>query len=158
MIQRIQTVYLSLSIIAIALLFFFPIAYFYSELASLRFYITGIKNMVPSGGLPFPVWFAAPLMVADLAVMALAAVTISLYKDRPRQIKLTNIAVMLNILFVLALLFIYIPMIEKHTLIKADYAGTFGIYLPIISLMFLVLASRSIKRDEKLVRSSDRLR
>ena len=158
MIQRIQTVYLTLAILALSLLFFFPVAYFYTEMASLRFYITGVKNMVPSGTVPFPGWFTYPLMAGALFVIVLSGVIISLFKNRPKQIKLTNIAVMLNIFFVLGLLFIYIPMLEKNTGIKADYAGTFGIYLPVISLMFLVLASRSIKRDEKLVRSSDRLR
>jgi uncharacterized oligopeptide transporter (OPT) family protein len=65
---------------------------------------------------------------------------------------------MLNIAFILAVLFIYIPLVERKTGIKPDYAGGIGIYLPIVSLMFLVLANRAIKRDEKLVRSSDRLR
>jgi hypothetical protein len=34
----------------------------------------------------------------------------------------------------------------------------FGMYIPLISLIFLVLASRAIRKDEELIKSSDRLR
>jgi hypothetical protein len=34
----------------------------------------------------------------------------------------------------------------------------FGIFLPVISLLLLVLASRAIRKDEALVKSADRLR
>ena len=33
-----------------------------------------------------------------------------------------------------------------------------GIFLPVISIVFLVLANRAIKKDEDLVKSVDRLR
>jgi len=158
MIQRIQTVYLSLAIIAMALLCFFPLATFFSEMAYLKFYITGVKNMAPDGAVPMSIAYVSPLFLGALVIAILAGMTISLYKKRPKQIQLTNIAVMLNILFILAVLFVYIPLIERRTGIKPDYASSIGIYLPIVSLMFLVLANRAIKRDEKLVRSSDRLR
>ena len=43
-----------------------------------------------------------------------------------------------------------------------DYAATpddqIGLYLPILSIVFLGLALRSIGKDEKLVKSMDRLR
>jgi hypothetical protein len=160
MIQRIQTVYLSLAIIALALLFFFQLASFPSDsgMVYLKFFLTGIKNPTPDGTVPFAMGYFVPLILIVLVIAILDGMAISLYKNRPKQIRLTNIAVMLNILFILAVLFIYIPMIERKTGIKPDYAGGIGIYMPVISLMFLVLANRSIKRDEKLVRSSDRLR
>ena len=158
MIQRIQTVYLSLALIALAMLFFFPMASFLSDLSYLKFYITGVKNMAPGGEVPLNLNLVSPLILGTIILLALAAITIFLYKNRARQIQLTSIAVMLNILLILSVLFIYIPLIERRTGIKPDYAGGLGIYLPIVSLMFLVLANRAIKRDDKLVRSSDRLR
>ncbi|OSS38566.1 hypothetical protein C723_2549 [Christiangramia flava JLT2011] len=33
-----------------------------------------------------------------------------------------------------------------------------GMFLPIVSIVFLVLANKAIKRDEDLVKSVDRLR
>ncbi len=159
MLQRIQTMYLSLSVISLALLLFFPLAAFYSEqLGSYRFYITGIRDMTHAGVVPFPAWYFSPLMVVALTVAVMATYTISLYKSRPKQIQLTNIAIMLNILLILGILYLYIPLIKKNTGIEPEYAKYLGIYLPVIALMFLVLANRAIKRDEKLIRSSDRLR
>jgi len=158
MIQRIQTVYLALAIIAIGLLYFFPMATFFTDLAYLKLYITGVKNMAPDGTVPLSIGYVAPLTVVALVIAILAGITISLYKNRSKQIQLTNIAVLLNILTILSVLFIYIPLIERRTSIKADFSGSLGIYLPVVSLMFLVLANRAIKRDDKLVRSSDRLR
>jgi hypothetical protein len=158
MIQRIQTVYLTLAIIALAMLYFFPMATFISDLAYLKFFITGLKNMAPDGAVPLSIGYVLPLTLGALVIMILAGMAIALYKNRPKQIQLTNIAVLLNILTILSVLFVYIPLIERTSAIKADYSGSLGIYLPVVSLMFLVLANRAIKRDEKLVRSSDRLR
>jgi len=58
----------------------------------------------------------------------------------------------------LGILFYYIPEIEKATNVSADYVNAYGIYMPLISLLSLVLANRFIKKDEKLVNSFDRLR
>lgn len=158
MIQRIQTVYLALAIVALALLFFFPMATFFSDLAYLKFYLSGVKNTAPGGEIPFGISYVIPLLIAVAVIAVLAGMSISLFKNRLKQIQLTNIAVMINILFILAVLFVYVPLIERKTGIKPDFANGIGIYLPIVSLMFLVLANRAIKRDEKLVRASDRLR
>jgi len=49
-------------------------------------------------------------------------------------------------------------MIEKKINIIPNYLDSIGIYLPLIALVFMVMANRAIKRDEKLVRSADRLR
>ena len=114
--------------------------------------------MAPGEPVPFQVSYFLPLIIGALAVAVLAGMSISLFKNRAKQIQLTNIAVLLNILFILGVLFVYVPFIEKKTGIKPDFANGIGIYLPIVSLMFLVLANRAIKRDEKLIRSSDRLR
>lgn len=158
MIQRIQTVYLSLAIIVLGILFFFPLAGFLSEMAYLKFYVTGLKNMAPEGVVPISVAYFIPLPVVMVVIIGLAGASIGLYKNRVRQIQLTNGAVMLNILMIIAILFIYIPFIERTTGIKSNFASGLGIYLPVVSLMLLVLATRAIRRDEKLVRSSDRLR
>jgi len=41
---------------------------------------------------------------------------------------------------------------------EAEYEFLTGAYIPIINLLFLFLANRFILKDEKLVRSVDRLR
>jgi uncharacterized membrane protein len=42
--------------------------------------------------------------------------------------------------------------------IEGGYSYGAGLFLPIVSIILLVLAARFINKDEKLVRDSDRLR
>jgi hypothetical protein len=158
MIQRIQTLYLALAFIALVLLFFIPLATFISEMAYLKLYLTGLINPTPDGAVPFPLTYFLPQVIAAVAIAILSITSVFLYKNRAKQMQFINISVMLNILLILAIMFVYIPLIERKTGIKPDFASGVGIYLPVVSLMFLVLANRAIKRDDRLVRSADRLR
>jgi amino acid transporter len=158
MIQRIQTLYLSLAFIAIALLFAFPLAQFFAENGAYVFSITGLKNMVPGDPDAFSPMIFLPLLIVAVGIAILDLFTIFQYKNRSFQVKLTNIGVLAAIALILGIFFLYIPMIEKKINIVPDYRKAFGIYLPLVALVFMVMANRAIKRDEKLVRSADRLR
>jgi len=158
MIQRIQTVYLSLAFIAIALLFAFPLAQFFAENGAYVFSITGLENMVPGDPPAFNSLVFMPMIIFTAGIGLLTLYTIFQYKKRSFQVKLTNIAVLTAIVLIMGIFFLYIPMIEKKINIIPDYSKAFGIYLPLVALVFLVMANRAIKRDEKLVRSADRLR
>jgi hypothetical protein len=158
MIQRIQTVYLSLAVIALALIFAFPLAQFFSENGAYVFSITGLTNMVPGEPQAFAATVFLPIIIFTVGIGLLTVFTVFQYKNRPFQIKLTNIGVLASIVLIMGIFFFYIPMIEKKINIVPDYSKAFGIYLPLVALVFLVMANRAIKRDDKLVRSADRLR
>jgi glucan phosphoethanolaminetransferase (alkaline phosphatase superfamily) len=158
MIQRIQTLYLSLAFIAIALLFAFPLAQFFSENGAYIFSVTGLKNMVPGDPDAFSSTIFLPLIVVAVGIGLLILYAIFQYKNRLYQIKLTNVGVLAAIVLIMGIFFLYIPVIEKKINIVPDYSKAFGIYLPLVALVFLVMANRAVKRDEKLVRSADRLR
>jgi predicted nuclease of predicted toxin-antitoxin system len=158
MIQRIQTLYLSLAFIAIALLFAFPLAQFFAENGAYIFSITGLKNMVPGDPDAFNYIIFLPLIIVTAGLDLLTLFTIFQFKSRSYQIKLTNIGVLAAIVLIMGIFFLYIPMIEKKISIVPDYSKAFGIYLPLVALVFMVMANRAIKRDERLVRSADRLR
>jgi len=158
MIQRIQTVYLTLAFASIALLFAFPLAQFFSETGAYVFSVTGLQNMVPGEPDAFSSTLFLPIIIVAVFIALLALYTIFQYKNRSYQIKLTNIGVLTSIAFIMGIFFLYIPMIEKKINIVPDYSKAYGIYLPLGALVFLVLANRAIKRDDKLVRSADRLR
>lgn len=161
MIQRIQTVFLVLSAIAIGAMAFFPIANFTNApgvKGATSYYIFTIFEISDgAGGSPFGFWFTLPLLVIPAAIAVLSIVAVFLYKNRAEQIRLTQTGIFLNILLVVGIMFFYIERIETITQSTASYEYV-GIYLPLISLVFLVLAHRFIRRDEKLVRSLDRLR
>ena len=158
MIQRIQTLYLSLAFVAMALLFAFPLAQFFAEYGAYVFSITGLKNMVPGEPSAFKPILFLPLIIVAVGIALLTLFAIFQFKKRSLQIKLTSIGVLTSIALIMGIFFLYIPMIEKKINIVPDYSKAFGIYLPLVALVFMVMANRAIKRDEKLVRSADRLR
>jgi hypothetical protein len=158
MIQRIQTIFLFLAAVAAIVLFFIPLAGVYSTMAAYKFYIYGIINMVPGEASVFSFMTTLPLLLLNLLVGGLAVVTIFLYKNRMTQLKLVRIAILLEIVSIFLVLFVYAKIIENNLQVIPEFLNEKGIYFPLISLVFLILAYRWIMKDEKLVRSVDRLR
>jgi hypothetical protein len=158
MIQRIQSLFLLLAFIAAVILFFFPLAGIYSTTATYKFYVYGLVNMVPGEKSMFSFMTTFPLLLINLLVSAFSLGAIFAYKNRLTQMKVVRITILLNILLIGLVFFVYAKIIETNLLVSPDYLDEAGIYFPLISLIFLILANRSIMKDEKLVRSVDRLR
>jgi len=161
MIQRIQSLFLILAALASILLFFFPLAGIYASHATYKFYIYELQNQAPlePGEQPiFTFMTTLPLLVLNIGVIILTVITIFLYKNRITQMKLVRFAVLLEIVMIALILFIYASIIEKNLFVSPDYLSEAGIYFPLVALVFLILANRSILKDEKLVRSVERLR
>jgi hypothetical protein len=120
-----------------------------------------------SGGLifVFHLWTTeneAPVYAKDnitylllfLGSALLSLISIFSYKKRQSQFVLGRLNIILN--FILLGLFVYqllIPPGESQISEKGV-----GIFIPIFSIVFLVLANKAIKKDEDLVKSVDRLR
>jgi len=135
MIQRIQTIYMSIvAILMIILYFFFP------DFTSSNGEVVMHKNSLL---IIFPIF----------ASILLAIISIFKYKNRQTQFVLNR----LNSLFIFILLGVFVY-------ISLDVSGEMEIskkgigLLPIISIVFLVLANKAIQKDERLVKSMDRLR
>ncbi|MCX6286216.1 MAG: DUF4293 domain-containing protein [Bacteroidetes bacterium] len=157
MIQRIQSLFLAIAAAAAILMFFFPIANFYSEtIGNYKLLATGLKCMDPDPKLHTSLWFAAPLLVFVLGSIALSLITLSQYKNRTVQIKLLAFNILITIVLVIIILLFYMSTVEKLTGIGPSYE--FGAFCPLINLLFLILANRFIRKDESLVKSADRLR
>lgn len=98
-----------------------------------------------------------PMLLMVLVMSLLPLVTMFLYKQRKRQIRMTVI----NIIAVCSFNAMMLAKISaKAKLIPAVATGTYwiGAVLPAISLLFLIMAILGIRKDEKLVQSMDRLR
>lgn len=136
MIQRIQTIYLTISLLAMgALYLWFPTV------------ITEDGTVVLE---------RSQLLVSGLifASMALAVISILSFKKRQTQFVFNRINIILN--FVLLGVFVYKSLsLSGETLVSEK---GIGVFIPIISIVFLVLANKAIKKDEDLVKSVDRLR
>jgi hypothetical protein len=136
MLQRIQTVYLILSMFVMgALYMWFPVV----EDAA--------KNVVIDRSEPL-------VLGLILAPVVLTLISIFNFKKRQQQFVLNRLSIILN--FVLLGVFVYRSLrVSGETLVSEK---GIGVLLPIISIVFLVLANKAIKRDEDLVKSVDRLR
>jgi len=89
-----------------------------------------------------------------IASAILAFITIFLFKKRKNQFVLNRLNMILN-LFLLGF-FVYRSLVLSGETNVSEKG--IGMLLPIISIVFLVLANRAIKKDEDLVKSVDRLR
>ena len=155
MIQRIQSIFLFLAFGSALAVFFFPIASLLGE-----FYYVKLNVLEVTEQYQYDVEWPNTLPLA--AVMGitgfLSFVTIFIYKNRLAQMRLIRFGVLLNIVFLALVFFYYVPELEAMIDTTADYVTEPGIYLSILPLVFLVLALRFIRKDEKLIRAADRLR
>lgn len=161
MIQRIQTVYLILAFIALILQFFFPVAAFTygntvdTYLGTVSFFLYGLVKQPDTLEPAYKFLFYLPLIIIAIFILALTVLTILQYRKRLRQLRTINFAILLNIVLIV-LLFFYTDKISKDISLPTEYR--MGSVFPLISLVFLILAMYAIKKDERLVRSLDRLR
>ena len=147
MIQRIQSLYLLLVVIAYALLFFFPIATYSTIDTFFSFSLLEITGANSNS--------SVPLMAAVILLALAVLLTIFLYKKRMLQIRITAIVLLAHLGFVAALFYVADSLSKKF---GPDAVYQTGAYIALIPLVFLVLANRAIRKDEKMVRSVDRLR
>lgn len=154
MIQRIQTVYLFLAAILVALVAFFPMAHCY---VGQGFYTISAFGVSASGveefaGSSIWCWCSS---ACGLAAVVLIVLAIFGYKDRVGQMQRCVFAI-------LALVAYYIFYgVEVWTVYHVtDVMPAFDLVgqCPLIAIILLFLAGRAIKRDEDLVRSMDRIR
>lgn len=166
MIQRIQTVYLVLAFICMALLLIFPI--FSVDLVSAQ---TGITITAEFGkdGLVGPGTEAGnmPISYIYISLALLTAFCIFMYKKRKRQLLFTRLNLILHFLFIVGVYVFYffgqsfvteaLQQSSEYD-VEVKFFMEVGFFLLIPTLAFLYLAIRGIKRDENLVSALDRLR
>ena len=164
MIQRIQTLFLIIAFIATSLLLFFPIANIteytqvQSEALETDYYklsATGFNDPSPVSIPQLSSYTFLPLIIITVMILILIVYTIFRYKNRSHQLKLVKMGIFLNIILV-AGLFLNYPKLFIDS--QIDIEPDLGVYFPLISLIFLVIVYRYILKDEKLVKSVDRLR
>lgn len=96
------------------------------------------------------------LVILIILLGILAVICIFLFKNRKLQFRLSVLGVILSLVFV----FLEYVKVEDFKKEKSIIAGSYqlGALLPIIMVIFFVLAARGIYKDEKLVKSLNRLR
>ena len=146
MIQRIQSLFLLLASGAAFALFALPFASTEATISSSSIFSDALYDLKDHIG----------LMILFGLAGVLAFVSIFLFNNRKLQMTLSRVALIANILgMVLAVILFWQDLQGMGDAVPNDQAGA---YLPLGVIVFVALALRSINKDEKLVRSMDRLR
>lgn len=155
MLQRIQSIYLLFAALVLAALFFFPLIHnVYINSKPVTIMVTGIYQDV--NGQQAHTEYFTPLTVATGFVALLPLVLIFMYKNRKQQIYLCYATMLVVIAYSYWVSQVVKNAIGDAYLNMSNYG--IGIILLSLSLLLIVGAQKSISRDEKLVKSADRLR
>jgi FtsH-binding integral membrane protein len=156
MLQRIQSIYLLAASVVLFALYFFPLAHnVYVNDVPVNIMVTGIFQDINGVQKHIDTFTALTAVTGIMALIPL--VIIFLFKNRKQQIAISYGAILT--------LFGY-SFWMAQTVKKAVGEGVelgsktmgIGLFLTSISIVFLLLAVKSIKNDEKLIKSADRLR
>ena len=144
MLQRIQTIYLVIAaILAGGVIFLLPLWIHHDGK------VIYLKNLIQSNE-----WKQISIVAAFVFSAFLSFVTIFLYKNRNQQIGINRFNIVVN--------FYLLGIIVYHLLILPGESEIsekgIGLFIPVLVIVFLALANKSIIKDEKLVKSVDRLR
>lgn len=157
MIQRIQTLFLVLIAVAMGIMIAFPI---WSKTAtdgtqSVQLDALHLTHQQGITANITPVWYIALL---GGVVAAIAIYTIFQYRNRMRQAVFCGInSLVMTAIVALVMYFIFK---QGQPLFDAQVQGEFkiGFYALLVALLSNFFANRFIRRDEKFVRSQERMR
>lgn len=140
MIQRIQSVWLLLAAAAAAasLQFSFYSGYLAADAVKSIVYVTGQSNLL--------------LLVLTAGVGLAALISIFLFKNRKQQLRIVSLTLVVSLIN----LVLYYLQIKKF--VPGQGSFSLGALCAILVPIFLLLSMRGIRKDEKLVKSLDRLR
>jgi peptidoglycan/LPS O-acetylase OafA/YrhL len=145
MIQRIQTIFLILAACSFGALFLFPFAT--SDVSAAHFLadkVYGIQDHLA-------------LLSISIFLIGVSVFTIFLFRNRKLQRRLVYLIIILSLGLGIAA-YILLKMDTGETLLSAGIHGKPGILLPLAGMIFCFLAGYFIGKDDKLVKSMDRLR
>lgn len=144
MIQRIQSVYLLLvSILSGGLIFIFDLWKNKNNQS------IDILALLESSD-----YLSKSISISFFLVALLAFISFLSFKKRKLQLNLNHFNILIN-LILLGLLAYHLLNLSGEIIVSEKGIGSF---LPLGSIVFLLLANRAIHKDENLVKSVDRLR
>jgi hypothetical protein len=152
MIQRIQTIYLTLAAIMLGLTFSFPFATYTLDQTDLLFNAYGVSENAGEVSTFFPYYITIALS------MGLALFSILQYKKRKVQI---TVGRLIYLLLAVTIAFVFIDFYSLKAQFEIDSSAvSYGVsmFLPVAALPVVFMANRNIRKDEALIKSLDRLR
>lgn len=155
MIQRIQTIWLFLAAITLALMIFLPLVTKVNHTVETEIHTLGLYE--DAVGKPGPGLLKeqfTPLLVTNIVIAVLCFLNIFNFRKRSLQKRIA----IFSIIAIGGFAFWCSIFAQK---LPGGIDGAhfdFGAYLPAVSILFCVLAIFGINKDERLIRSAERLR
>jgi glucan phosphoethanolaminetransferase (alkaline phosphatase superfamily) len=155
MIQRIQSLYLFLTTL-LSLLFLNGGFLSFINKTGYEIKVTFTGVLKSTGGQGFEmIEKLLPLSLLIILIPLISLITIFIFKNRKIQLRFSIFLIILSSLFVIALIHVSFSIISKF---DATIIPGFKMILPILILIFSILSYRGIRKDDRLVKSYDRLR
>lgn len=155
MIQRIQSIYFLLASLTLFALFAFPLVHGVNVDGIIKnIKIDGVYEIL--NGQPVRTVSFLMLTIATILLALVPLISIFMFKNRKLQLALGYGA----ILAIIGFSFWMSQTVQKFmngATLRTDNYGI-GMLLSSISIIFLLLAVKAVKNDEKLIKSADRLR
>jgi hypothetical protein len=152
--QRKQTVFLAIAIACLLGMIFFPVWEAKTESTRLTLYplYYGVKQGETNSVVYFPYCIIAILSVAAATI---AAMEIGKFEDRLLQLKLGALNSLLMAGCLGSAAYLAIKLIQANHI-----SGSYGVslFFPAVAMVCNAIANRFIRKDENLVKDSDRLR
>ena len=155
MLQRIQTVWLFFATAAIFSLFLFPyLQVLNADGTAKALKVIGVYQDINGQVVQTEPFLA--LTIATVILGLLPFVIIFFYRNRKKQINICYLTIVAILGYSFWLVQTAKEVLGNITLQIGNYG--IGVILPSLAILFIILALRGIRKDEKLVRSADRLR
>lgn len=153
MIQRIQSIFLVVSMVLIIAAFFIPLGNFSDTAETLTMTAYGVKDAAGTNAAGVNTyWFIIPLTLA----LAVTVKALFGYKSRVSQLRDIRLS-FLGLAFSFVLMALYVNSAQGAIVGKVFSIGI-GFIMPFGALLFNWLAARAIRKDEALIKSVDRIR
>lgn len=155
MIQRIQSLYLILIAVLSGFLLTGSVLNFIDKTGSgIKVVFTEIIKSTGGQGIEV-IEKLLPLTILIIIIPVFSLMTIFLYKNRKVQLRLALVLIILTATQLIAFVHVSLSVISKF---EAHLIPGFKMIIPVLMLILSVLAYRGIRKDERLVKSYDRLR
>ncbi len=151
MIQRIQSIYLFMAAACMSFLFL-PVFEFASEDPS-----SAKGEGIFNDGL-FNYFDHTILLSLIIGSIALAFINIFLFKNRPLQIVMSRITIFIIFSVIVCAGILFYLNFENRQAEMQNVEIRLGLFIPFVSMALIYFAIRYIIKDNKLVKSMDRLR
>jgi len=155
MLQRVQTIWLFFATSAIFSLFLFPyLQVINPDGTSKAVKVTGVYESIEGNIVQTEPFLALTIVTVILGLIPFIA--IFLFKNRKNQMLLCVVCIAGILGFSFWMVQTAKQVLGNITLQTENYG--LGVILPSLSVLFVILALRGIRNDEKLIKSAERLR